>query len=290
MRILKPSDDIYAFYDGRRANGGSDNAGTWVEEGALSLGIASYAIVDGDEAMIYDTHVSLDRAELVRRTLEQRGVKKFTVVLSHWHLDHVAGNGVFSDCDILASPRTRDYLLRHREAIEAGEHEGPPAINPLVMPTRAISERTSLAVGNLEVELIPVDIHSDDATVIWLPGRKVLLAGDTVEDTITYVMEPEKLDVHLTGLAQLGALGAEWVLPSHGSPERIAAGGYSDGLIHATREYVGELMRIREEPGLGNAALRDLLSGPLKANWISYFPPYERVHQTNLRSVSDARP
>ena len=34
----------------------------WVDQGALSLGIASYAIVDGGEALVYDTHVSVEHA------------------------------------------------------------------------------------------------------------------------------------------------------------------------------------------------------------------------------------
>ena len=197
MRTLRPSPEIYAFYDGRVAGYCFSEEPNWVDEGALSLGIASYAIVDGDEALIYDTHVSVEHARYVRRTLEAEGVTRFTVLLSHWHLDHVAGTAAFADCEILAGRATAELLTRHRRAIENGTHSGPPAIDPLVLPTRVVSEgSSSFAVGRLELELIPVNIHSRDATVVWWPERRVLLAGDTVEDTVTFVDEPEQLHAH----------------------------------------------------------------------------------------------
>ena len=68
MRTLRPTPEIYAFYDGRVEGYSFGDAPNWVDEGALSLGIASHAIVDGDEALIYDTHI--DHARHVRRTLE----------------------------------------------------------------------------------------------------------------------------------------------------------------------------------------------------------------------------
>jgi glyoxylase-like metal-dependent hydrolase (beta-lactamase superfamily II) len=285
MRILRPADNLYAFYDGRLDDAATEAEGpAWVE-GTLACGIASYAVVSGNEALIYDTQISLDRAELVRRTLEEQGVEKFTVLLSHWHLDHIAGNAAFADCELLASRRTHELLSQHRDAIEAGSQEGPPGIKPLVMPTRLLEGRTSLNVGGLALELIPADIHSEDAVVVWLPERRLLLAGDTVEDPITYVMEPTKLEVHLVELDRLAALRPHRIFPSHGHPTTIAEGGYSDGLIRATQTYIRALLRIRDEPSLKDTALRDLIAGPLDAGWISYFPRYEEAHQDNLRSV-----
>ena len=42
--------------------------------------------------------------------------------------------------------------------------------------------------------------------MIWLPGQRLLLCGDTMEDTITYVDEPENLDAHLADLERLSRL------------------------------------------------------------------------------------
>ena len=67
------------------------------------------------------------------------GIKRFTVVNSHFHLDHVGGNETYRDDIIVASKGTLQTLLERKEAIEAGKFWGPPAVAPLVLPTRCSS-------------------------------------------------------------------------------------------------------------------------------------------------------
>ena len=73
--------------------------------------------------------------------------------------------------------------------------------------------------------------------------ERILLAGDTLEDTVTYVGEPENFDRHLEDLERLWALDPAFILPNHGDPDVIAAGGYSKMLIRATQDYVRALQR-----------------------------------------------
>jgi cyclase len=285
MRVLRPHPAIYAFYDGRVPGYRFADEPNWVDEGALALGIASYAIVSGAHALVYDTHVSLAHAAEIREILEREGVATFTVVLSHWHLDHVAGTGAFADCEIISTERTAAHLKRHVAAIEAGTHEGPPAIAPLVLPTRVFSGALPLVIGALRLELIEADIHSDDAAVVWWESERILLAGDTMEDTVTYVTEPDGLERHLVDLARLDALAPARILPNHGDPDIIARGGYSRGLNRAMQQYVRALLRCRSDAALRASPLKALIQGPLNTGWITYYAPYEEVHKENLEKV-----
>jgi cyclase len=286
MRVLRPAGGIVAFYDGRVEGYRFAEGSNWVDDGALALGIASYAIVDGDEALVYDTHVSVDHARFVRGALEAEGITRFVVLLSHKHLDHIAGTAVFADCEVIATAHTADALAADRAAIEAGTKAGPPGIDPLVLPTRTFEDHMSLDVGRLRLELMHVDIHSDDAAVIWLPGDRLLLAGDTLEDTVTYLAEPDGLDRHLIDLERLWDLDPDRILPNHGAPEVIAAGGYRKGLIRATQEYIRVLQRCRDEPALRGAPLAELVDDSVHAGWITYFAPYEAVHRANVAAVT----
>lgn len=285
VRVLRPADGILAFYEGREHGHRFAPGPNWVDEGALSLGIASYAIVDGAEALVYDTHVSVDRARFIRETVDALGVERITVLLSHWHLDHVAGTEAFADCEVIACARTAEHLAERQDAIEAGTDGGSPAIDPLIMPTRTFTDRLELTVGEVKVEAIHLNIHSDDAVVLWLPERRLLLAGDTLEDTVTYVDEPEAFGAHLIGLIRLLDLGPERILPNHGSPERIASGGYDAGLIEATQAYIRRLQSCVHEPALRDEGLRDFVADSLAAGWIEYFEPYEEVHRNNVAAV-----
>jgi cyclase len=285
MRVLHPADGILGFYAGRDDGYRFAEEPNWVDRGALELGVASFALVSAGEALVYDTHVSVAHARAIRETLAARGVHTFTVVLSHWHLDHIAGNAAFADAEIIANARTAEHLRRFQTEIEAGTLEGPPAITPLILPHRIFRDRLPLTIGGIQVELIQCDIHSDDATVLWLPERRLLLAGDTLEDPITYVSEPEHLATHLAELDRLAQLAPERILPNHGDPDAIASGGYTVGLIDAARQYIALLLRAREEPEPREMSLREAIAAPLAAGWVRYFAPYEAVHRKNLKRV-----
>jgi cyclase len=289
FRVIDAHPNILAFYDGRVEGHSFMPEANWVDDGALSLGIASYAVISGKEALVYDTHVSKAHAQFVRDSLTARGVTDFIVVLSHWHLDHVAGTEVFADSPIIANRKTFMHLRNNKSAIEDGRHHGPPAINPLALPDRMFGGRMTLNIGQIAVELIEANIHSDDATVVWIKELGVLLAGDTMEDTITYVGEPEHFDLHLTELDRLAALDPAFILPNHGDPDIIAAGGYDRGFIKAQQQYIRMLKRCADDEILRKQPLEELIAGPLSRGWVNMFEPYRAIHTQNVQRVMKAK-
>ncbi|AKH99497.1 Zn-dependent hydrolase, glyoxylase [Hoeflea sp. IMCC20628] len=286
MQILRPFDDILAFYDGRT---GEPAADTWVDDGALSLGIASYAIVSGSAALVYDTHVSLDHARLIRNYLENLGVTEITVLLSHHHLDHVAGTEIFADCPVWSTAKTLAHLERLKSKIESGTHHGPPAINPLILPDNTFEGSMQLQIGALTLDILEFDIHSDDEALIWIVDRKILLAGDALEDMITYVAEPQNLSVHYREIDRLKALAPRHILPNHGDPSRIASGGYGPGLCDATQSYINDLLDIAAGTTPQDTPLAELVSGWLQSGELIWFDAYERVHRQNVAKLLAAR-
>lgn len=281
LRIYEPHPGILAFYDGRVAGHRFAPGPNWVDDGALSLGIASYALIAGAQAIVYDSHVSVPHGRFIRDALARRGVTDIRVVLSHWHLDHVAGTEAFAGCEVIANARTLAHLSARKAAIEAGRDHGLPAIKPLILPDRVFEGRMVLDLGGEAVELIEANIHSDDATVLWLPERGILLAGDTVEDCVTYVGAPEDFEIHLADLAGLQALGAQWVLPNHGAAEVIAAGGYGPGLLAATADYIRHLQADDPRP------MAEIIAPWLADGSLRYFEPYEAVHSQNRARVQE---
>jgi glyoxylase-like metal-dependent hydrolase (beta-lactamase superfamily II) len=285
LRILQPYPGIFAYYDGRIA-GKRLHAETanWLDDGAYSLGVASYAIVDGEDALVYDTHISLDHAKAIRAHIEGLGAKRIRVVLSHWHDDHIAGNAVFADCEIISLGLTADTLLANRVKIENAE----PPISPLVMPTTLFDRQLALTVGFRRVELHHFAIHSADGNVIWLPDERLLLAGDTVEDSVTYISEASEIATHIAELERMGGWPIKRILPAHGDPDRIAAGGYGPDLVNANRRY---LQRLTNQVSAGqepDPSLRSFAHEDITAGTTIYFSPYEDVHARNIAAVKAA--
>jgi glyoxylase-like metal-dependent hydrolase (beta-lactamase superfamily II) len=282
LRLLHPAPGVLGFYDGRiPGRRAYSDAPNWLDDGAYELGICTYAIVAGAEALVYDTHISLEHGLQIRRRLERAGVTAIRVVLSHWHDDHVAGNEVFADCEIIGNRLTAELLAANRAAIEAAD----PPIRPLVMPNRLFEDRLTLHLGGVTVELRQMDIHSRDGTVMLLPDRGLLFAGDTLEDPITYVAEPERLAAHVRDLDRLAALPFARILPDHGDPEIIAAGGYGAGLIGVTRRYLERLMLSAARPDLAALSLAEFLGEDAASPDIRLFAPYEAVHRRNVAAV-----
>ncbi len=282
MRIHRPYESVYAFYDGRidgvRAYSESPN---WLDDGAYSLGLCSYAVVSGEEALVYDTSISLPHAQIIRKALEDAGVRHIRVVLSHWHVDHVAGNEVFADCEIIANNLTAQALIDNRDRLENRD----PPIRPLIMPNRIFHDQLQLKVGRIDVELRHVDIHSHDGTMLVLPQLKLMLAGDALEDPVTYVDEPARLQYHLRDLERMATWDIEKILPNHGAEDVIVAGGYGPEFITATRNYVTKLLRLRDEPELAEQDLRTFAKEDFRSGAIGYYAPYEPVHAQNVRAV-----
>ncbi len=285
MRIHEPYPGVFAYYDGRiegkRLHSARPN---WLDDGAYSLGVASYAIASGPEALVYDTHISFDHARAIRSHLAGLGVTRIRVVLSHWHTDHIAGNAGFIDCPILSNKLTRNTLIEKRKVLA----EKDPPINPVVMPTETFEGETVLEVGAITVKLMQFDIHSADGTVLLLPHLGVLLAGDTLEDTVTYISEPEHTARHIAELDRLAALEFTRILPNHGDEQVIASGGYPPSLVTATRDYLSQLLARLDDPALAEESLQSFIAPELAAGTLTYFAPYEAVHKQNIAVLKGA--
>jgi glyoxylase-like metal-dependent hydrolase (beta-lactamase superfamily II) len=212
------------------------------------------------------------------------GVTSIRVVLSHWHDDHIAGNEVFKDCEIIANRLTASALERGLADIEGGN----PPIKPLVLPNRIFEDSLSLTVGEIAIELRQVEIHSHDGTVLLMPNTGLLLAGDTLEDSVTYVSEPERLSEHLIDLERMAGWQFDRILPNHGSFEAVEAGGYDRSFIAATEAYVRKLLACRQDPNLAKQNLRTFGADIFATTATEYFTPYEAVHRQNVEAVLSA--
>ena len=273
MRVLHPADGIYAFYEGRGEGHPWDGA-DWVDEGALFLGIASYAIVDGDEALVYDTTCRSSARASSAPSSRREGVTRFTVVLSHRHLDHIAGTEAFADCEVLATERTAEPRRRARPPSRRGRWTG-----------RRRSTRSSCPPGPSAADTLDVGrtARADPRRHpqrrrrrLWLPGERLLSPGArsrTPSPTSTSPTASTATSPTSTGSRELEP---ERILPNHGDPDVIGAGGYPKGLIAATCDYVGKLQRCRTEPELRETKLIDFVGHSMNTGSIHLLPRHMR--------------
>ncbi len=288
--VIDINDHVVGFYVGRGLSAPSPLAAlgeNWVDGGAWGLGAINYAVHVGDCALVYDTGTLPELGRWQRDYLaETLGIKHFTVVLSHWHLDHIAGNAAYADTTIVALDLTRDAMIANRAAIEAGTLWGPPAM-AVVLPDVTFKDTLVVYVGSLRVEFHHFDIHSRDGNVMVIPSDETLYAGDTLEDTITYMVEPGDIPTHIAELERLRTLEIATIYPNHGDPGVIERGGYTKTLIDAMREYDVNMLALAHEPGYLTRPIEDFVPAGLANGAVSVFEPYRAVHANNLELVHD---
>jgi cyclase len=286
-KIFHINDHVIAFYDGRNTDRISPDP-NWVDDAANKLGVATYAIYQGNKAVVLDTFPTIAQAQWQRSTLESMGITDITVVISHWHNDHIAGNEVYADRPIIQTA-LGDQILHDLEAdLEAGTtFFGPPAINPVVFATETFVGSKTLHVGSIRLELKQINIHSPDELVMLLPQDGILFSGDTTEDTETFMVEYADLLIHARNLKQMRKMKFHRILPNHGDPDVIEAGGYDKRFVDATIEYITNMVDGADEPNFLDEPLENFTGKYIRQPHctVSLFEPYRDVHEFNKQGV-----
>ncbi|OLN94126.1 hypothetical protein CCHL11_07140 [Colletotrichum chlorophyti] len=286
LRILSPYPGIFAYYDGRTGERFHSEQPNWLDDGAFTLGVATYSIIDGNEAIVFDSHITSDHAGAVVRHIQSQGVTKMSVVISHFHNDHIAGTEVFANAGatIVGNDRTARTVERNAQSLATDD---PPI--KAVPPTDLYTGSREMKVGNMSVELHNFQVHTPDGTVLYIPSKQLLFAGDTVEDTATFIADPRNLPTHQKELQRMATLPISKILPAHGEPNRIASGGYNATFINATLRYIAAMTEDVPQPAAWSQPLSQVVAADVASGDLMYFGQYEEVHKSNAQSIQRVR-
>jgi cyclase len=151
-----------------------------------------------------------------------------TLVNTHHHPDHTAGNGLFAGATIVAHELARDEMrvlgLPHNSGIWTDADYGDLT---LALPFLTFADRLTLWADDLRCELLfsGGPAHTTNDIVVWIPERSVLFSGDLLFNGGT----PFLLSGSVLGAIDvlenfLRPLGAQTIVPGHGpvaGPELI---------------------------------------------------------------------
>ncbi len=209
-RVEEVSAGIYAYIQ--------PDGTWWINNTGFVVGASRVAAVDAC-ATETRTRGFLDA---IAATAGRRPVR--TLVNTHHHGDHTHGNYLFGDATIIAHERCRAEILA----------EGPPGTSKLVKsgtwtdvgwgeiqtapPFLTYTDRVSLYVDDLKCEVIHAGTpaHSSNDSIVWIPERRVLFAGDLLFNGGTPFLLAGSVTGALVAVAALKDLGAETIVPGHG--------------------------------------------------------------------------
>ena len=156
----------------------------------------------------------------IARTTAQR---PDTLINTHAHLDHTFGNFVFGPkVTIVGHTRCREDVLAGAAAgiVERASRMFPGVdwgAVEIVAPALTFDDRLTLYVEDLRLELLALTpAHTTNDVAVWIPERRVLLAGDLLFHEGTPLAVAGSIAGWLEALETIRALGAEMLVPGHG--------------------------------------------------------------------------
>jgi glyoxylase-like metal-dependent hydrolase (beta-lactamase superfamily II) len=200
------------------------------------------AIVLPTKLIMIDTGMNLRKVQEFRKFVEAETNKKFdTVVISHFHADHLIGNQYFTDCDIIASKWTYDYVKSYipRWTDEVTENQKKRIDDPLALEGLKLTGANKFFEGQMEITDGDVTVivkqtggHTKGSTYVYCPKYKVLFAGDNLFID-SYPWGGEKScnpDAWIDAFNEYLSLDVDYYVPGHGPVS-------SKETIEYTRDY-----------------------------------------------------
>jgi cyclase len=143
-----------------------------------------------------------------------------TLVNTHHHPDHTAGNGLFGGAAIVAHEQARPEMrmlgLPHNSGVWSDVDYGDLE---LALPFLTFADRMTLWADDLRCELrfCGGPAHTTNDVVVWLPEQSVLFAGDLLFHGGTpFLMSGSVLGAIEVLETFVEPLGAETIVPGHG--------------------------------------------------------------------------
>jgi glyoxylase-like metal-dependent hydrolase (beta-lactamase superfamily II) len=266
--------------------------GVWLVQGESALGssanrnfISNAAfVVTADRVVVID---ALGSPVLAEELLEE--IRRVTplpvrhVIVTHYHADHVYGLQALKavGAEVIAHERVDEYLQSDTAQLrlKASREELFPWIDEntrLVAPDRRLSGPVTLTLGGTRFEIGHAGpAHTPEDLVVWLPERRVLLAGDIVfRGRIPFVGLADS-GAWVQALDRLLAYDARLIVPGHGP---VSSSAQAD--LQLTRDY---LVHLRQSMARAAQELEPFEEAYAKTDWSRFeaLPLFRAANRIN---------
>lgn len=238
-------------------------------------------VVGDDGVLVIDSFQIPEAATALLAAIRQKtGLPVHYLINTHYHLDHVAGNGVYARAGVLVMAQDNVRAWERTENLKFfGDKITPEQrrmVQSLVLPSLTYKDGVTLHLGARAVEVRVLPGHTGGDSVVIVPDARVVFTGDLFWDhSLPNLIDADTTQQIASDDALLKGYPEATFVPGHGE-----VGAPKD--VQAFRDYLSELreaVRAARSTGKTGQALTDAVLPALKrkyGDW-GYFD-YFAVH------------
>lgn len=232
-------------------------------------------VIGDDGVAVIDTFQSADAAEQLLQAIRERTTLPVRfVVNTHYHLDHVAGNGIFADVGATIVAQRNVHGWERTENLKWFGENVPAAqrswVESLVLPDLIYDDAIDLFLGERRLEVRVHPGHTGGDSIVFVPDADVVFTGDLFWNASL----PNTTDADTAAWVRTdSALAADYseatFVPGHGEVGQAADIAAFRGYLEALRNGVAA---AREQGLAGDALISSVRNAlaPSYARWAFY--------------------
>ncbi|REE75624.1 glyoxylase-like metal-dependent hydrolase (beta-lactamase superfamily II) [Rhodococcus wratislaviensis] len=181
---------------------------------------ANLLLIDGREPALVDSGF-VGHAQRTAEWVRAHSGNLTRVVNTHWHADHVGGNGLLQagGAGIAAGAPDADAIARRDPGCCAAEYLDQP-VAPYTVD-EPLDDGQLLRLGDADWEVLHTPGHTPGHVALWQPEERLLVVGDALSDYdvgwVNLALDgPDAATTAVASLQRLADLEPRVLLPAHG--------------------------------------------------------------------------
>ena len=212
-KLTQIAENVYAYVDTKNSSKNS------------SFGANAGIIIGKEGIVVVDTLISAKEAKRFIRDIRAISRKPIKYVINtHYHLDHAFGNSEFAKLGAVIIAQENAGKAMENSASETLKHIGDYGLTPDDMkgttpayPVLSYGDRMTINTGGQQIVLIHArHSHTDGDTLVYLPDKKVLFAGDILFTDYHPFLGEGNIEGWAKELDEIKSMDVEKIIPGHG--------------------------------------------------------------------------